>query len=289
MSIDPKVIEPAGYSLKAAAKRCGMHMGVIGCPICDQNFNNYGGMIVVECVKCNFQFPEDWWTVYSSGVNDGRRIKAGGAELSGGMKVRMDNPYYRAGFNTPDGEAWNTRRGHDWRLLTAGWAPVLCEANRACGSMCERCGQLKDESRRSCSGECVKCEADTECRHRCSMMEKCCKAGVNFEQLGMGKLGLGRSMPCYYVAGTIPIHCDKYERRTFEEVQAEDAEMDARIAEFLLAGPLIRRIKEEQKGKSWAGVEECPVCKGKLHLSHAAYNGHVHGQCETEGCLSWME
>lgn len=97
MSIDPKVIEPAGYSLKAAAKRCGMHMGVIGCPICDQNFNNYGGMIVVECVKCNFQFPEDWWTVYSSGVNDGRRINAGGAELSGGMKVRMDNPYYRAG------------------------------------------------------------------------------------------------------------------------------------------------------------------------------------------------
>lgn len=36
-------------------------------------------------------------------------------------------------------------------------------------------------------------------------------------------------------------------------------------------------------------VIECPVCKGRLHLSQSAYNGHVHGKCETEGCVSWME
>lgn len=34
---------------------------------------------------------------------------------------------------------------------------------------------------------------------------------------------------------------------------------------------------------------ECPVCNGRLHLSQSAYNGHVHGKCETQGCVSWME
>lgn len=36
-------------------------------------------------------------------------------------------------------------------------------------------------------------------------------------------------------------------------------------------------------------VIECPKCKGRLHLSQSSYNGHVHGNCETEGCVSWME
>lgn len=36
-------------------------------------------------------------------------------------------------------------------------------------------------------------------------------------------------------------------------------------------------------------VVECPACKGRLHLSIAAYNGHVHGKCETDGCVAWME
>jgi hypothetical protein len=28
---------------------------------------------------------------------------------------------------------------------------------------------------------------------------------------------------------------------------------------------------------------------GWLHLSQSAYNGHVHGKCETDDCVSWME
>lgn len=36
-------------------------------------------------------------------------------------------------------------------------------------------------------------------------------------------------------------------------------------------------------------VIECPLCKGNLHMYQSAYNGHVHGQCETKGCLCWME
>jgi hypothetical protein len=36
-------------------------------------------------------------------------------------------------------------------------------------------------------------------------------------------------------------------------------------------------------------VVVCPICKGMLHLSQSSYNGHVHGRCKTEGCVSWME
>ncbi len=36
-------------------------------------------------------------------------------------------------------------------------------------------------------------------------------------------------------------------------------------------------------------VVECPICKGRLHLSQSAYNGHCHGKCETDNCVSWME
>lgn len=39
-----------------------------------------------------------------------------------------------------------------------------------------------------------------------------------------------------------------------------------------------------------SGIEECPVCKGKLHWSRAiGYNGHVHAKCETPDCLAWTE
>jgi len=28
---------------------------------------------------------------------------------------------------------------------------------------------------------------------------------------------------------------------------------------------------------------------GALHYSVASYNGHMHGRCETEGCVAWMQ
>jgi hypothetical protein len=36
-------------------------------------------------------------------------------------------------------------------------------------------------------------------------------------------------------------------------------------------------------------IIECPECKGRLHLSQAGGNGHVHARCETDGCVAWME
>ncbi|EIZ81883.1 hypothetical protein WYO_5471 [Methylobacterium sp. GXF4] len=38
-----------------------------------------------------------------------------------------------------------------------------------------------------------------------------------------------------------------------------------------------------------SGTVECPTCKGCLAWVRDSSNGHLHGQCETEGCLRWMQ
>lgn len=83
--------------------------------------------------------------------------------------------------------------------------------------------------------------------------------------------------------------CDKYDPFTEEELAEQERQMALHIANFLLTIPLCEAVKLEHAGKDWQGVVECPVCKGKLHMTHSAYNGHVWGKCETEDCLSWIE
>lgn len=83
--------------------------------------------------------------------------------------------------------------------------------------------------------------------------------------------------------------CDKYEPLTEAELREEALLIEAMQRRMALLTELIARVKREHKGEDWRGVTECPVCQGGLHVSHAAYNGHVHGRCETAGCVSWME
>lgn len=52
----------------------------------------------------------------------------------------------------------------------------------------------------------------------------------------------------------------------------------------------MRRVFEPisaQTGDS--GTIECPHCKGRLTWIRDRFNGHLHGQCETDGCLRWMQ
>jgi len=46
------------------------------------------------------------------------------------------------------------------------------------------------------------------------------------------------------------------------------------------------KIKETDK---WSGEIECPVCGKQLCYNKVKSNGHIHGKCETEGCLRWRE
>ena len=50
-----------------------------------------------------------------------------------------------------------------------------------------------------------------------------------------------------------------------------------------------RIVERHEISGKWAGITKCPQCNGKLHWSMARSNGHVHGQCETDNCLRWME
>lgn len=38
-----------------------------------------------------------------------------------------------------------------------------------------------------------------------------------------------------------------------------------------------------------SGTIECPTCKGRLAWIRDRHNGHLHGECETDGCLRWMQ
>lgn len=82
--------------------------------------------------------------------------------------------------------------------------------------------------------------------------------------------------------------CPKWERKTREQGEARHAEIEEAMNQMAVVGPVVAKWRKRKPiGK--AEVIECPVCKGRLHLSQSSYNGHVHGKCETAGCVSWME
>lgn len=122
------------------------------------------------------------------------------------------------------------------------------------------------------------------CRFFNGVQHDKCKAGVEYRSLGQGKL------PCITeYRGTDFAECDKYTEPSNEEVEKFDRVMRAASERMMKLIPFISRLKSEHKGKSWEGIETCPICSGKLHVTHASINGHVWGSCETENCVRWAE
>lgn len=77
---------------------------------------------------------------------------------------------------------------------------------------------------------------------------------------------------------------------TSEQVQAYRAETELELKKAMTAIRVAAEWRVKPKpAQDRREVVGCPVCKGHLHLSQSSYNGHVHGRCETEGCVSWME
>lgn len=140
------------------------------------------------------------------------------------------------------------------------------------------------------------------CKHYSgSFHNKTCGAGVCYDDVTPfpKKTGCALRRPCRQIPIFTEPHqlaefekrgkCDKYEEPTQDDLDKYEAGIQTMMRNFEASLPLIGRVKKTHKGQDWQGVEECPICKGKLHMTHAAYNGHVHGKCETENCLSWME
>lgn len=125
-----------------------------------------------------------------------------------------------------------------------------------------------------------------------------CRAGVPESTFGE-TAGAALRRPCVEPnpfaqvrdrAGIAIIPCEKRSMHTPEERAHIKAELDAAMRRTLSG----LRIASEWRVKgipqtSRHEVVQCPECKGKLHLSQSSLNGHVHGACETDGCMSWME
>lgn len=85
-------------------------------------------------------------------------------------------------------------------------------------------------------------------------------------------------------------NCPHYTDATPEQIQQQRMEMDAAFDRMLAGVKVVAgwRIKPKPAVER-KGVLECPICKGKLHVTQSSYNGHVHAKCETPKCVSWME
>lgn len=143
------------------------------------------------------------------------------------------------------------------------------------------------------------------CKHFNGVHHDLCDRGVRYAQFSPG-------IPCikfieksarggtYLAAGEVAVErtpwkydgkpCPFYEAPTDEEVQADRRESDAAMERFKAAMRVASEWRVKPKpAQSRSEVVECPICKGRLHLSQSSYNGHVHGQCETPQCVRWME
>lgn len=143
-----------------------------------------------------------------------------------------------------------------------------------------------------------------------------CKAGVDLRAtFGDNMPGIFLRMPCIeyrivpadgkgtYVragqatvrqkidrGGEVALPCALRVEPTEEQIEADRAELDQARARTLAAMRVASAWRVTHKPeKDRQEVVVCPVCQGRLHLSQSSLNGHCHGKCETEGCVSWME
>lgn len=124
------------------------------------------------------------------------------------------------------------------------------------------------------------------CKHFNGIQHATCVAGLNIRSVtGGDDFGWARRIPCFAEHGT---KCERYEDLAPEDLAKEEAEFQKLVDQMTKAAPFIREMKAKHK-RGGSGVAECPVCGGRLHWSIAACNGHMHGKCETGGCLDWME
>lgn len=116
-----------------------------------------------------------------------------------------------------------------------------------------------------------------------------CEAGISYGEFHGTKFA---ERPCFLDKGQSRPNsapCASLRRPTTEEMDAHETWANDRMEMLTKVMVGITPWRAAHKGRSAQEVVECPACKGRLHLSIAAYNGHVHGHCETDGCASWME
>lgn len=133
--MNPIVIDPPGFDQDAAWKECSEYVekcgglmradgepnwraafsadpGCCSCPACGEMYWAWGR--VQRCAKCSFEYPTDWWCMYSWGTqaHAGRRHR--GTWHYKHVEY-MKHPYYRYGFEHPVSDPWETSHTDEWR------------------------------------------------------------------------------------------------------------------------------------------------------------------------------
>jgi hypothetical protein len=138
------------------------------------------------------------------------------------------------------------------------------------------------------------------CIHFNGIQNKTCDAGIAYDSLNFpdGKTHT-RILPCLQRLANEasqrtrkPIaECPQRLEPTAQQIAESAAEVKAAIARDLKIVPLVNSLKIQHKGKGYRGLHDCPGCGGKqtLHISLASSNNHSRGQCETAGCVAWIE
>ncbi len=118
-----------------------------------------------------------------------------------------------------------------------------------------------------------------------------CDAGVKYNDVRDDTVTKGWRLPCFRESVAKP--CPKCEFPTPEAVAEQ---VQASETSFERSNSAMHACYEDaqhrgfRKGHGGAATIVCPVCgHGALHYSVASYNGHMHGRCETEGCVAWMQ
>ena len=126
------------------------------------------------------------------------------------------------------------------------------------------------------------------CKHYKGLMlrNEPCGAGVTMKEITGGGVGWLKKIPCVG-SNTNPVKCGRLELPTQDELDQSAAEWNVIASRFVKAIPLLEQIKRDNPGGG-AGAINCPSCNGQINWSMAG-NGHVHGQCTTDGCLKFME
>jgi hypothetical protein len=124
------------------------------------------------------------------------------------------------------------------------------------------------------------------CVHFNGIQHSTCKAGVEYASV-RDESTRPYGFPCltaYAGAAT----CEKRQLQTLEEELAEEADYEAA---FKRVDACMKAIREKHgKARGLVADMPCPTgCGGTLRYSIAGYNGHIHGQCSTDGCARWMQ
>jgi hypothetical protein len=128
---------------------------------------------------------------------------------------------------------------------------------------------------------------------RTMAQNKTCEAGIDYTALNGGsEYRRMYQLPCFIKAGEKPgtrIQCDHFRAPTDEEVAQFKQLAEDRRSLVVTVKAAISGWRVTHQGCSHSEVIVCPACRGQLHLSIRAHNGHVQGRCETSGCVSWSE